>query len=104
MVKYYNSIFILDMARVEELPFLCTQISFVHHVIATNNQPPAVQHVREEALRGMVNLDNIADAAPEFVEKRANFTTQLKQFYDQIDFSIAMYDIFKGLVRFSQVC
>ena len=94
----------MQMARPEEFPLLMAQMTYIYQVMGGNNQPTAFQWCGDLAKQGIVNIDNMSQGGPAFHARRCMFSDEVKQFFDQIDYCIAMHELCKGLRRFTQVC
>ena len=49
-------------------------------------------------------MEDMAAGSPEFKYRRQNFPDSLKLYFDQVEYSVALHEIFKGLRKFFQVC
>lgn len=92
------------MARLEEVPFLLMQTSYVYQVCWANQQPTAMHHVQDLAEQGLVNPDSITNSHESVLQRRQSFSDTLKLYFDQLDYYSAMHEIFMGLRRFTQAC
>ena len=102
MLRYLNHVFTLEMARVEELPALTTYCSYIYQVCCMNQEPNAYSHVMDMNKAGLrINLEDMPNAHPAFKQRRGDFPPELKLYFDQIDYFVALHEIFKGIRRFS---
>lgn len=49
-------------------------------------------------------MEDMPGSGPEFHQRRQTFPLALKFYFDEIDYTVALHEIWRGLRRFTQVC
>ena len=63
-----------------------------------------MHHIQDLGDAGLIDAMSISSSHDALTQRRETFSDTLKLYFDQLDYFIALREIFMGLRRFTQVC
>lgn len=88
----------------EELPFIFMQTSYIYQVCWANQHPTAMHNIQDLVNQGFVDNQNLSVSHAAVSKRRESLPDTLKLYFDQLEYFVALHEVFMGMRRFTQAC